>query len=74
MSAFREEDYVTVTAQLLEVREKSLRIDNDSLRAPVWLPRASLEFVCDRLLPRQQLNAPAALRIKGDMAREKGLV
>lgn len=67
------DSYVGVTVRLMELRDASLRVENE-LTTSVWLPRAWVHFNDNLSLPRIEIGTEIKLRILGDKAEEKGLI
>lgn len=70
----RSDDYITVAGLLLELREKSVRLDSEFLGVPVWLPLWSVDSSDARALAKVAIGDKVSIRVLGDMAEAKGLV
>lgn len=67
------DNYIPITATLLAVTEKAVRIETDN-GGPAWIPRSCIHGDDERSIDRTALNSEIALRVFEWKLQREGLI
>ena len=72
--AFSPTEYALVKATLANITDGAVLLSNDSMTAPVWVPRQALDAASRALIYRSVRGQEVELRVELKLALQKELV